>query len=73
MIKSKIKEDVVDDIGFPKLVQHPNNKSIILIDEHGKGTVLHVGSSCLKLGQIGDWALHLYEDFTGTLELSNKD
>lgn len=68
MINSKIKEEPT----FPKLVQHTNNKSIILVDEHGKGTVLHAGSSSLKLGQMGDWTLHLYEDFTGVLELHNK-
>lgn len=74
MIKSKIKgEDVDYDSEFPKLMQHPKNKCILLVNEGGRGTVLHVGTSSLKLGQIGEWTPHLYEEFVGTLELSNEN
>jgi hypothetical protein len=65
---------------FPKLMQCNDVSGLIVLMTRvnnlngiSEGTVVSAGSSVdWKIGECsGGWAIHLFSDFEGTLELSN--
>lgn len=70
-MKSIIKNDVVNkELGFPKLMVDKDGM-VILFTDVTTGTVV-VGKGSFTIGEWGDeWYITSFEDFNGTVELSN--
>jgi hypothetical protein len=71
MISSKTKNDVIPTYDFPKLMKSKEHKYVVLFSRREKGTVV---SKCSQhsIGEYDDtWRMDCFEDFTGTLELTN--
>lgn len=71
-MKSIIKEGNTSDKGFPKLMIFHDKSFIVLFNNRDEGTVVYCNDGVHDLGYYSvTWSTELFEDFNGTIELSN--
>jgi len=74
MIETIVKTNTVPEKGFPKLMKSTVSSVIVLMSTPEKGTVISgVSNKGWGIGHYADnWIMRDFEDFNGTVELSNK-
>ena len=71
MIKTSIKKAQCE-IGYPKLMID-SYKKVVLMQECGWGFVVANGEGSCAVGYHSDsWNMEAFEDFAGSIELSNE-
>ena len=72
MIKTEV-DMRTRSLEFPKLRSGKNDNIIVLFSAPTKGTVVALtGPSCYELGHFSaNWATHVFEDFNGSVKLTN--
>ena len=59
---------------YPKLMISTNLKQIVLMERHGRGSVLACGNSSSGHGYLSvNWVMTLFEDYEGTITLENDN
>jgi hypothetical protein len=60
-------------LGFPKLMQGFSSNVIVLFHKDRKGQVVNGGTGSITLGDYhNEFNMEFFEDFKGTIELSNE-
>ena len=73
MVRGEI-EGSERELSFPKLMIGKTSGVIVLMFEHGVGTVVHVGDSGYVIGQrIQYWDMRNFKDYTGSVTITNEE
>lgn len=71
-MKVAVSETKKPILKYPKLMRSKMG-TIVLMTNHGTGTVLCDGVNVARTGEVSsDWNMDSFEDFDGTVALSNK-
>jgi len=72
MKSNKIEREVKKKEEYPKLMKSTVTGLVLLMTKEGEGLVVFTEKTSRKIGEYDDgWDMRNFEDFNGTIELSN--